>query len=222
MKIFLLRHGTTEWNSKHKIQGVTDISLDEIGKKMAHETNSALFLREIGFDRVYSSPLKRARDTAAIVAPGIEIIEDDRLKELSFGDMEGRSVAELTADENSPFRYFKSDPRKYDELAGECEGAETLTQLCKRNADFMKTVIEPLYEVSPDDDILIAGHGAQSRALLMYVRGENNLAEFWGSGLLPNCGMAVFEYTNEKGYEILEPSIRLYSDELAAAVSALL
>ena len=63
MQIYLLRHGTTEWNSEHRIQGHTDIPLDSIGLKMAEETGKALHDMGIAFDLVYSSPLSRAIET---------------------------------------------------------------------------------------------------------------------------------------------------------------
>lgn len=222
MKIFLTRHGTTEWNADHRVQGITDIELDDLGRKMARETYSALFSRGIEFDIAFSSPLKRAMETASILAPGLDLKVDDRLRELSFGPMEGGKVEEMSSDESSPFRFFKNAPDRYNELVKNVEGAESLEHLCRRSADFMSLVIEPMLETDPDADILISTHGAQSRGIMMYVRNEKEMYRFWQGGLLSNCGMVIIELTAEKGYEILEENAVFYSEELSKKVSALL
>ena len=73
MIIYILRHGTTEWNRDHKIQGSTDILLDDVGREMARQTGLSLRDKGIKFDVVYSSPLKRAYQTALMVSrPNIE------------------------------------------------------------------------------------------------------------------------------------------------------
>ena len=88
--LYLMRHGETELNTKGVYYGWTDCGLSEKGVKQAQKV--ALMLKDIKFDTVISSPLKRAKDTAAIVSkfPPEEIVLDGRLKELNFGSWEGR------------------------------------------------------------------------------------------------------------------------------------
>ncbi len=169
MIIYILRHGTTEWNARHLIQGQTDIPLDDFGKQMARETGLGLVKKGIKFDRIYSSPLKRAYETASIInneysrmdisdytdnartnsAP-LNIITDDRLKELGFGFMDGGKVEVMSSDVNCPFRYFKSAPDLYENelLTIRSDGSdncpELLSELCDRAKSFMQEVIEPL------------------------------------------------------------------------------
>ena len=77
--LYILRHGKTDWNAAHKLQGKTDIPLNEEGINMAHD--AAKECRDIHFDVCYSSPLIRAKQTAEIVLEGrdIPIITDSRL-----------------------------------------------------------------------------------------------------------------------------------------------
>lgn len=109
---------------------------------------------------------------------------------------------------------------------------ELLSELCLRAKDFMINVIEPLASSGTDDSsdsafesnsaahdstVLISAHGALSKAILMYVRGESDLAKFWGDGLLPNCGIAVVELTFDAGkpiYKILNSSVVYYDESI--------
>ncbi|MDE5966403.1 MAG: histidine phosphatase family protein, partial [Lachnospiraceae bacterium] len=89
MEIYIVRHGETLWNRDKKLQGSTDIELSDYGRYLAIETGKNL--SHVHFDRVFSSPLKRAYETACLIRPQQknEIITDDRIRELNFGIYEG-------------------------------------------------------------------------------------------------------------------------------------
>ena len=89
MNIYFVRHGQTDYNLKEIIQGASDIELNETGIKQAYQTKEKL--KDIKFDKIYSSPLKRAKKTAEIIGEDrkITVEVDDRLKEISFGINEG-------------------------------------------------------------------------------------------------------------------------------------
>ena len=213
MKIYILRHGATEWNIDRRIQGQTDIPLSSTGKAMAINTGKGMSNSSLKFEMVFSSPLKRAFETAHLVLGELkeqpEIIIDDRLKELNFGFMEGGIVEEMTADISSPFRYFKSHPDLYEKELEKIKSETTeknmpelLSDMCIRAKCFLQEAVEPviLSEKHPkNSNILISTHGALSRALLMYLCNEKNLANFWGNGLIPNCGAAVIEAIPQNG-----------------------
>ena len=90
MELYIIRHGETKWNSEKRLQGRSDIELNEYGIELARITSEAL--KDVKFDRIYSSPLKRAYETAEILRGSrkLDIICDDRLKEMCFGDYEGK------------------------------------------------------------------------------------------------------------------------------------
>ena len=85
MKIYMIRHGETDWNKKRKLQGQVDIPLNEFGKLLAKETAPAL--ADVPFAVCYTSPLKRAAETARLVLGDREvpIVPDKRIQEMSFG-----------------------------------------------------------------------------------------------------------------------------------------
>ena len=214
MEIYLLRHGMTEWNYKFLIQGATDIPLHEVGLKMAEETGKTLNEKGITFDRIYSSPLIRAVQSAKAVSGSDEIITDDRLKEMSFGILEGQSVLEENEGKEH-FQHFKKDPVKYDEAIKEEPSLESFVALCKRAASFLTDVIENGTNGRIEERILISGHGALNQALLMHMKKESDLMKFWEDGLMPNCGIHRIHYNEEtKEYTFIEKHLIYYSDEL--------
>jgi len=102
MRIFLVRHGQSEANKIHQIQGHMDSQLSELGREQAKSAGEHLLENKITFDAVYSSDLSRAKETAQIITGilGIEdIVFDERLREMNLGDIEGKISQELTEDE---------------------------------------------------------------------------------------------------------------------------
>ena len=92
MNIYIARHGETIWNKSRLLQGSKDIELCDDGRAIAYER--AKQIADVDFDIVYSSPLKRAYETACILRGDrdIPIIKDDRLREVNFGINEGRKI----------------------------------------------------------------------------------------------------------------------------------
>ena len=82
---YIIRHGKTDWNVRHKMQGRTDIPLNEEGRQMAEAAREEY--RDVHFDICFCSPLIRARETAEILLRGrdVPIVTDNRLMEMSFG-----------------------------------------------------------------------------------------------------------------------------------------
>ena len=89
MDIYLIRHGETDWNKMRRLQGVTDIPLNACGIELAEKTAEGL--KNVPFDRIYTSPLIRAKKTAEIIRGDrpVELVVTDGLKEISFGEYEG-------------------------------------------------------------------------------------------------------------------------------------
>lgn len=89
MKLYIARHGQTDWNLQHKVQGQTDVPLNETGIEQAKELRNKV--SKVNFDACFASPLSRAYRTAEIATEGkYEIILDDRLRERCFGEIEGK------------------------------------------------------------------------------------------------------------------------------------
>ena len=90
--IYFVRHGQTDWNKAGRIQGHTNTELNNEGRKQAQIVKEKL--NGIKFDKVFASPLKRAKETAQIISEQ-EIVFDDRLKERCNGELEGKIKTEI-------------------------------------------------------------------------------------------------------------------------------
>ena len=191
MELYLVRHGKTDWNAQGKLQGNIDIHLNQEGKQSALELGEKL--KGIDFDRIYSSPLKRAHETAQLICGErkIPIFTDERLREISFGVMEGVTYAEWTKPE-SPYRFFfQEDVSQYVPP----KDGESIDSICARTKEFVQQVIEPLN--GQCQRIMIVGHGALLAATLCYL--ENHGKEkFWAGGLKGNCGVVRFSFDGKK------------------------
>lgn len=175
--LYIMRHGKTDWNAKHKLQGRTDIPLNEDGRSMAK--NAAKECANVHFDVCYCSPLIRARETAEIVLKGrdVPIIIDDRLKEMSFGIFEGIENSFDIPD--CPINVLFTNPENYTAV----EDGESLEELFSRTKEFIKEVVEPA--LGQGKDVLIVGHGAMNSSIVCQVK-DIPIEKFWSAGI-ENC-----------------------------------
>ncbi len=172
--LYIMRHGKTDWNELHKMQGRTDIPLNEEGRAMAISAREEY--KDVHLDVCYCSPLKRAHETAKLLLSGqdVPIITDDRLVEMGFGEYEG--LADSFKIPDCPINTLFKDPQNYKGTGG----AETFEELFNRTGSFLKEVIEP--ELQAGKDVLIVGHGAMNSSIVCQI---NNIPidQFWSAGL---------------------------------------
>ena len=186
MEIYIIRHGQTVWNKARKLQGSTDIELTEEGKKLAILTGHGL--RGIPFDKVFSSPLKRAYVTASLIhaESNVTIEIDERIREVSFGEFEGLNVDEMLNNEECGFYHFFDKP----ELYRAAENGETLEEVILRGKEFIGDKILPLEGKA--ERIMIVAHGAMNKALLATMF-HRELKDFWEGNLQKNLEAPIVE-----------------------------
>ncbi len=151
MNIYVLRHGLTDYNLQGKFQGQVDIAINAKGVEQAQK--AAQELKNIKFDFIFSSPLKRALQTAKIVTNS-EIIVDNRLTERSFGKLEGKYSIE-----------------NYESRVEEFQ-IETLENLQHRVYDFLNELTSKYKNCS---NILIVTHACIALMVEQYF--SNNRGE---------------------------------------------
>lgn len=176
MKLYLIRHGQTDWNKKGIIQGRTDIALNETGRQQAVETRKQL--QPLSFDCIYCSPLTRTKETAAIINEqrNVPIYYDDRLLERNFGKFEGTCVKDL---DFSTFWDLHNNDHSH--------GEETAVMFFNRIHDFIKDISKLEYNT-----ILIVAHGGVSLPIYSYfhtLEKEQDYLKY----MLKNCEIAVYE-----------------------------
>jgi broad specificity phosphatase PhoE len=109
MRLILARHGQTDWNEERRIQGRTDLDLNEKGRAQAEMLAQAL--KEETVHAIYSSPLTRARDTAAAIARfhGAQVTVLDGLQEIDAGEVDGLTYLEMWEQHNEFLRQWIDD-----------------------------------------------------------------------------------------------------------------
>jgi broad specificity phosphatase PhoE len=178
--IYIIRHGQTEMNQAHALQGRSDQPLNENGIRQAQEAGKGF--GSLRFDRVYSSPLGRAIQTAEIVAPGVPIVVDDRLIEMDYGPYEGVDLTDMPAELIEFFRDFVHNPAP--------EGMEQLSSVVKRTGAF----IEEIKDLP--GNTLISTHAIAMKGILEYLTPDSG-GRYW-SKHIGNC--AVYAADNKNGH----------------------
>ena len=180
MKLYLVRHGQTDWNIGKLAQGQTDIPLNATGIAQAREL--AAKIRDYHFDYCYSSPLSRARQTAEILVEhrNLPIIDDDRLMERAFGKYEGTSGPDMVKN-NPGFDSLKAKITTYD--------IEPLRHTFDRAESFLAMLREKHQD---NDVILIVGHGTLLKCMHFAIVGYDDDLDFW-SWHLHNCEFSEHE-----------------------------
>lgn len=196
MEIYFIRHGQTIWNKEKRFQGLKDSPLTDLGIEQAKKLGQKL--KNIKFDKFYSTHLKRALDTANYIKGDrnqkIEIFDD--FIEISMGDMEGvqqddfRKLypLQLEAFYHNQMDY---DPRPY--------GGESFLDIRKRVEKGLKKFIElnKNYE-----RVLMVSHGATLKVLFHYLKGKD-MSELLNEEIPKNTSYTVVRYENDK-FEIID------------------
>ncbi len=179
--IYLVRHGESEANVQKRYSGITDVDLSEKGKLQAAAAGKRLLAEKIS--NVYSSPLKRAVDTAKIICREInldenKIITEDCLIEVNFGVFEN-----LTWDEIILKYKEESEKWIYERHKYKFPDGESYDDIIKRTADFIDSV--------PDNSLIVTHFGViQSILLYLGISDDNNLWDF----KISNCDVMVLNH----------------------------
>ena len=163
--LVIVRHGESVWNLENRFTGDVDVDLTETGRKEAHEAGKEL--QKISFDYCFTSVLKRAEETLAIILEeikqqGIPVKTDQALNERNYGSLQGLNKAETAV------KYGQQQVdiwrRSYDIRPPD---GESLKDTYARAIPYYKKEIEPLLKAGKN--ILVVAHGNSLRALMMYL-----------------------------------------------------
>lgn len=174
--IYIVRHGQTELNNRKVLQGRSDHPLNEAGIEQAKE--AAERLARVRFDKVYSSPLSRAMQTAAIIAPSQSAEVDERLIEMDYGPYEGMSLAAPAPEVAEFFSDFSHNPAP--------NGMEQLGDVVARAGRFLEE------RCRTDECILVSTHAIAMKGILEYLTPDSG-GSYW-SKFIGNCEIYVAEY----------------------------
>ena len=176
MLLFVVRHGETEGNVKKLYYSQMDMPLTDKGRQQAMALRP--FLSQFTFDRVYSSDLSRALETAQLMLPGCQPIQSSLLREYKMGWIDGMTHAEVW----EKFGYINEHYEQF--------GGESPQDMCARLQTFLDGLV-----ADPCDRALVFGHAGTMKGLLSVVLGE---AANTQNVLSINCNIAVFRYVDNR------------------------
>jgi len=183
-KLYLIRHGESEWNALKKIQGQQDIPLTEKGIKQAKLIGNRLIKEDI--EKIYSSDLKRAYDTAKIIGDilDIDVIPVKELREINFGIWEGLTSDILEVKYIKEHKLWLKEPENL-----KIEGAESIVEVQKRAMESVNKIINDNNNI---DNVLIVSHGATLKTIILGLLGIN-ISHFKNMSL-KNVSLSVIEF----------------------------
>ncbi|KAL8473136.1 hypothetical protein ACS0TY_030100 [Phlomoides rotata] len=190
-EIIVIRHGETEWNAVRRIQGHLDVDLNDVGRQQAVAVADRLS-REPKVTAVYSSDLKRASDTAEIIANRcgiLEVTKDAGLRERHLGDLQGVVFHEAAKDNPVAHRSFVSN-REDEEIPGGGESFEQLFQRCT-------SALDRIARKHKGERVVVVSHGGTIRALHRRASPDNHF-----SGRVLNTAINVFHVSDEDEWSI--------------------
>lgn len=190
-RLIVWRHGNTDWNATHRVQGQTDVGLNELGRRQA--VDAAEILVRTKPDAIVSSDLQRAADTAAALAAltGLSISYDKRLRERYFGAWQGHTmteVAELFPDQHARWTGGQ-------EVGGD---VETLDELGRRVSE---ALLDAAALASPGGTVVVATHGAAARQGVGHLLGWP-LEQLRTLRALQNCHWVELTLDSKRGWQV--------------------
>ena len=196
-KVYLIRHGKTQWNLESRYQGANGDSPLLKDSYLEIELLAGS-LQQIPFDHAYTSPLKRARVTAQALLnhlnPEIPLTIDSRLKEFNLGKMEGMHFEDVAAKWPEVLKNFRHHPDKYDESLVE---GESFLEVIAR----FRAAIEEYCRQYPHGNILVISHGAALNAAINALIGTP-LAHLKDRGGLSNTSTTVLTTNDGRHFEL--------------------
>ena len=180
--LYIIRHGQTELNTKMLMQGRSDHPLNGTGVSQAEEAAARLADMGIKMDKVYSSPLIRAIQTAEKIAPDAETVIDDRLIEMDYGPYEGMDLTKPAPEVKEFFMDFVNVPAP--------EGMEPLSDVVARLGSFL----EDIKEEAAERNILISTHAIAMKGALEYLTPDSK-GSYWAKNI-GNCDIYAAEARN--------------------------
>ncbi|MFC8847389.1 MULTISPECIES: histidine phosphatase family protein [unclassified Micromonospora] len=204
-RLIVWRHGNTDWNAASRVQGQTDVPLNDLGREQA--AAAAPLLAALRPDAIVASDLRRAADTAAALAAltGLPVRADARLRERHFGRWQGLELTEAARrhpDEHARWRAGDPDP-----------GAdiESLDDLGKR----VGAALQDAADAAPGGTIVVATHGGAARQGCGHLLGWDH-AVLRAIGSLRNCHWTELRDSGVRGWHLRAHNVGVLGAPAAA------
>lgn len=201
--IYIVRHGQTEWNVAHRMQGHQDSPLTELGIRQAEWLGESM--KDEKIDIIYSSSSPRARRTAELIrnTRDIHITESDELKEIHLGVWEGRTQAEVKAEHPEQFQHFWEDPKKFS--VPDCETFQAASERAIRQ-------LQAIIKEHRGKTVLIVTHTVIVKLLMSYFE-DRPMKQLWNLPYIYPACLCKVEIGQSQPKIILHGDISHYAEK---------
>ena len=194
MKIYITRHGETEWNREGRMQGWENSRLTEKGISNAKKLGESL--KNVDFDCIFCSPLGRTVETAEQIRGerDIQIVLNDSLKEMHFGVWDGMMHSEIKKIFPEQHKNFWEKPHLYEPIQG-----ESYTEFVERVRIGFYDIIDNAY----GENILIVTHTCVKKAIYSFIK-NIPIENFWDPPFMYDTCLTILEKNENEIRFILE------------------
>lgn len=201
-RLIVWRHGNTDWNAGSRVQGQTDVPLNDLGRRQA--VDAAELLVRMRPDAIVASDLSRAFDTAAALAAltGLTISTDERLRERFFGEWQGLTMTEVAAARPEEHARWTAGE---DVIGGQ---VETLDDLGKRVSE---ALLAAAALVPAGGTVVVATHGAAARQGVGHLLGWQR-EQLRTLRALQNCHWVELSHDEARGWQMGAYNVGVLAD----------
>ena len=201
-RLIVWRHGNTDWNAGHRVQGQTDVPLNDLGHQQA--VDAAELLVKFRPEAIVASDLRRAADTAAALAAltGLPVSHDKRLRERYFGAWQGLTMAEVVATRPEEHARWTAGA---DVVGGD---VETLDDLGARVAE---ALVEAAALARPGGTVVVATHGGAARQGVGHLLGWPT-EQLRTLRALQNCHWVELTHDGTRGWQLAAYNVGVFSE----------
>jgi len=201
-RLIVWRHGNTDWNAGSRVQGQTDVPLNDLGRQQA--VDAAELLVRMRPDAIVASDLRRAADTASALAAltGLPVRHDERLRERFFGAWQGLTMAEVKVARPQEHARWQAGA---DVIGGD---VESLSDLGKRVAEALLAAADL---VPAGGTVVVATHGAAARQGIGHLVGWQP-EQLRTMRALQNCHWVELSHDETRGWQIAAYNVGPFTD----------
>lgn len=191
MKLYLTRHGQTEWNLAGRMQGRLNSNLTALGKQQATWLGERL--KDESIDVICSSSSGRAIETAELIRSerNIDMVLMDELREIDLGHWQGMLIDDVIATHPEDSHAYWYQPESFV-----AKKQESFDEIIKRAGNALKMIIEK----HEGQNVLVVSHGVFLKALFAHIENKS-ISQFWEGPFMHSTALSILKY-DQNGFEI--------------------
>lgn len=197
LRLYITRHGETQWNVENRVQSWLDSDLTEKGERDALKLKN--YIEDIDFHRIYSSTSGRAFRTAQIIKGDRPLIIEtvEALRELNMGIWSGKTESEVAKLYSEDVANFKHNTEAF-----RCQAGESFEGLFDRVSAFFDFVVEENQTRGEERNILIVTHAITLKAMINVVMGSS-VKDFWQAPKIDGTSLTIVEIDDDNRMSLL-------------------